>query len=110
MFFLILCYGLTQKLVSFGSKEIFKLGIEKYAKFIVNLAFLSSIYGYAALMLTGIVTSFVYIIGKMVKNRIVLMTILSSVIILIHTYTDIIHVVISHGKHFEVIFEINFRN
>ena len=76
----------------------------------VNLAFLSSIYGYAALMLTGILASFIYITGKMVTNRSILMIILSSIVILIHTFNDIILVVISHGKHFEVIFEKNFRN
>ena len=71
----------------------------------VNLAFLSSIYGYAALMFTGILASFVYITGKMVKNCSILMLILSSIVILIHTFNDIILVVMSHGKHFEVIFE-----
>ena len=105
IFLLVLSYAFTQKMVGIGINEILKGSFIKQAKFCVNLAFLSAIYGYTAIMFVAIVSSFVYIFGKMVKNRLVLMLVLANALICIFTYPDVVSIVVEHGKHVQEAFE-----
>ena len=105
IFLLVLSYSFTQKMVGIGINELLRGSFIKQAKFSVNLVFLSAIYGYTAVMFVAIVSSFVYISGKIIKNRLIMMLMLANAMILIFTYPDLISLVVEHGKHFQEGFE-----
>lgn len=110
IFLLVLSYAFTQKMVGIGINEILKGSFIKQAKFCVNLAFLSAIYGYTAVMFVAIVSSFVYIFGKMVKNRLVLMLVLANALIMLFTYPDTVSILVEHGKHFQEPFDTSIKS
>ena len=110
IFLLVLSYAFTQKMVGIGINEILKGSFIKQAKFCVNLAFLSAIYGYTAIIFVAILSSFVYIFGKMVRNRLVLMLVLANALIMIFSYPDIVSIVVEHGKHFQSAFESSIES
>lgn len=97
-------------MVGIGVNEILKGSFIKQAKFCVNLAFLSAIYGYTAVMFVAIVSSFVYIFGKMVKNRLVLMLVLANALIMLFTYPDTVSILVEHGKHFQEPFDTSIKS
>ena len=102
---MVLVYSFTQKMVSFGVNELFKLkSIERHIKLVVNVLFLSTVYGYVGLVLIGIITSFIYVIGKMAKNRLAMMAILMAAIFTLYTYADIV----MSGLKFQLLYHFNY--
>ena len=91
IFALVLAYVFTQKMISFGASELFNFNsIERHLKLIVNVLFLSTVYGYVGLILIGITASFIFVTGKIAKNRLAIMSILMTAILFLHTYGGIV--------------------